>query len=166
MSDDGARASDSLTKEQVEELQMAFSIFDRDGSGEISTQNLGTILKQCGLNPSRDELDAIMAEADEDGSGTMDFDEFLELMAKQMHQDQYEVDEREVRAAFRIFDKDNDGFISIEELRTMADACGEHLSEDELKDLLVLFIYLFVCLFRPWLMRAERTWVKMNGRTC
>ncbi|XP_019647105.1 PREDICTED: troponin C-like isoform X1 [Branchiostoma belcheri] len=136
MSDDGGRASDSLTKEQVEELQMAFSIFDRDGSGEISTQNLGTILKQCGLNPSRDELDAIMAEADEDGSGTMDFDEFLELMAKQMHQDQYEMDETEVRAAFRIFDKDNDGFISIEELRTMADACGEDLSDDELKDLL------------------------------
>ncbi|XP_078615031.1 neo-calmodulin-like isoform X3 [Branchiostoma floridae x Branchiostoma japonicum] len=150
MSDDGARASDSLTKEQVEELQMAFSIFDRDGSGEISTQNLGTILKQCGLNPSRDELDAIMAEADEDGSGTMDFDEFLELMAKQMHQDQYEVDEREVRAAFRIFDKDNDGFISIEELRTMADAFGEDLSDDELKDLIDvihLFIYWFVCLF-------------------
>ncbi|XP_035697593.1 troponin C, skeletal muscle-like [Branchiostoma floridae] len=82
-------ARDMLSDDLVEEFQMAFDMFDQKGEGEISVQNLGTILKQIGLNPSRKELEEIMAEADEDGSGTMDFDEFLELMAKQMHQDQY-----------------------------------------------------------------------------
>ncbi|XP_078696154.1 troponin C-like isoform X2 [Branchiostoma floridae x Branchiostoma belcheri] len=122
-------ARDMLSDDLVEEFQMAFDMFDQKGEGEISVQNLGTILKQIGLNPSRKELEEIMAEADEDGSGTMDFDEFLELMAKQMHQEEGELNEDEVRAAFRVFDKNNDGFISMAEWKAMAEACDENLSD-------------------------------------
>ncbi|XP_066297460.1 troponin C-like [Branchiostoma lanceolatum] len=129
-------ARDMLSDDLVEEFQMAFDMFDQKSEGEISVQNLGTILKQIGLNPSRKELEEIMAEADEDGSGTMDFDEFLELMAKQMHQEEGELNEDEVRAAFNVFDKNNDGFISMSEWKAMAEACDENLSEAELNELM------------------------------
>ena len=48
------------------------------------------------------------------GNGTIDFDEFLHMMAKKMKESD---SEEELREAFRVFDKDGNGFISAAELR-------------------------------------------------
>lgn len=53
-------------------------------------------------------------DIDTDGNGTVDFAEFLTLMARKM-KDINSVDE--TLAAFRVFDKDGNGFISAAELR-------------------------------------------------
>lgn len=42
-------------------------MFDTDGGGDISTKELGTVMRMLGQNPSREELDAIIEEVDEDG---------------------------------------------------------------------------------------------------
>ncbi len=42
-------------------------MFDTDGGGDISTKELGTVMRMLGQNPSREELDAIIVEVDEDG---------------------------------------------------------------------------------------------------
>lgn len=55
-----------------EELRRAFQVFDRDGSGHISTDELRDVLKSVGENLTEEELDEMMRQVDLDGSGTID----------------------------------------------------------------------------------------------
>lgn len=50
------------------------------------------------------------------GNGTIDFPEFLTMMARKMKDTD---SEEEIREAFRVFDKDGNGFISAAELRSV-----------------------------------------------
>merc|ERR1711890_129793 len=62
------------------ELKDAFRICDKEGQGYITTETLRGLISEL-LSPlTDDELDGIIEELDEDGSGTMDFDEFCEMM--------------------------------------------------------------------------------------
>lgn len=54
-----------------QELRQVFTVFDRDGSGTISREDLHEIMTRIGEQVSPLELDAIMAEADRDGNGTI-----------------------------------------------------------------------------------------------
>merc|ERR1711976_320840 len=63
-----------------EELKEAFRIYDRDGMGYITTDVLKEILKEIAPSLTNEQLDGIIEEVDEDGSGTLDFDEFQEMM--------------------------------------------------------------------------------------
>merc|ERR1719153_1997614 len=68
-------------KEQMkEELKEAFRIYDKDGQGFITNDILKEILREIDATLTEDDLDNIVEEVDEDGSGTMDFDEFVEMM--------------------------------------------------------------------------------------
>ena len=51
------------------------------GNGYISTDTLKEILKELDSKLTDEDLDNIIEEVDEDGSGTLDFDEFMEMMA-------------------------------------------------------------------------------------
>uniref|UniRef100_A0A8C2T4D6 Troponin C, skeletal muscle n=1 Tax=Coturnix japonica TaxID=93934 RepID=A0A8C2T4D6_COTJA len=118
------------------EFKAAFDMFDADGGGDISTKELGTVMRMLGQNPTKEELDAIIEEVDEDGSGTIDFEEFLVMMVRQMKEDAKGKSEEELANCFRIFDKNADGFIDIEELGEILRATGEHVTEEEIEDLM------------------------------
>ncbi|XP_021947873.1 troponin C [Folsomia candida] len=63
-----------------QELKEAFRLYDREGNGYITTGTLREILKALDDKLGPDDLDGIIAEIDTDGSGTVDFDEFMEMM--------------------------------------------------------------------------------------
>ncbi len=42
-------------------------MFDEDGDGTITTQELGTVMKNLGQNPSQAELRSMISEVDEAG---------------------------------------------------------------------------------------------------
>ena len=48
--------ADQLTEEQIAQIMDAFHLFDKDGDGIITTQELGTVMKSLGQNPSDEEL--------------------------------------------------------------------------------------------------------------
>lgn len=101
-----------LSEEQLNTLQTAFDAIDTDGSGAIDSKAIGTILKDCGVRISEEELEEIILEVDDDGSGLLEFEEFAQLAAKfLLEEDQTEL-KKELREAFRIYDKDGVGYIT------------------------------------------------------
>jgi len=125
-----------LSEEMITEFKAAFDMFDTDGGGDISTKELGTVMKMLGQNPSREELDAIIEEVDEDGSGTIDFEEFLVMMVELLKEDQAGKSEEELSECFRIFDKNGDGFIDREEFGEIIRLTGEGLTELEVDEMM------------------------------
>nr|QCS27827.1 XCaMP-Gfo [synthetic construct] len=125
--------TDQLTEEQIAEFKEAFSLFDKDGDGTITTKELGTVLRSLGQNPTEAELQDMINEVDADGNGTIDFPEFLTMMARKMKDTD---SEEEIREAFRVFDKDGNGYISAAELRHVMTNLGEKLTDEEVDEMI------------------------------
>jgi len=108
-------ARNHLSKEQIFEFKQAFDIFDQDGGGDISTRELGRVMKLLGQNPTPQELDKIIEEVDVDGSGTIDFDEFLIMMVMQIEEEGKTASEEDLKEMFRFMDKNGDSYIDYDE---------------------------------------------------
>ena len=71
----------NLTKEQIQEFKEAFAMFDVDGDEAINSNELGSLMESMGYAPTKQELAEHIKAVDADGNGTLDFSEFLTLMA-------------------------------------------------------------------------------------
>ncbi|CAI0384109.1 unnamed protein product [Linum tenue] len=125
-------AGEVLSEDQVFEFQEAFCLLDKDGDGRITIQELGTSIRSLGLHPSEGELKEMMRQVDVEGKGSIEFGEFLGLMATKMKENEAD---QELREAFRVFDKDQDGFISPNELRHVMMNVGERVTDEELEQM-------------------------------
>jgi troponin C len=128
----------AITDEQKNEFKAAFDIFVEDSEdGTISTKELGKVLRMLGQNPSEQELQEMVDEVDEDGSGTIDFDEFTQMMAKQLAAEALESiperPEKELAEAFRIFDTNADGYLDFAEIKAALDKCSEKFEDWEIE---------------------------------
>jgi calmodulin len=78
-------------------------------------------------------IDFLLFQIDADGSGTIDFPEFLTMMARKMKDTD---SEEEILEAFKVFDKDGNGFISAAELRHIMTNLGEKLTDEEVDEMI------------------------------
>ncbi|XP_065061487.1 calmodulin-A-like [Rhopilema esculentum] len=125
--------AETLNEEQIEEFREAFYLFDSDGNGAITTKELGHVMRSLGQNPTEAELQDMINEVDIDGNGTIDFPEFLNMMARNMIDSE---GEEEIKEAFRVFDKDGNGHISAAELRHIMTNLGEKLTDEEVDEMI------------------------------
>ncbi len=65
-----------------EEMVKAFRLFDEDESGSISFKNLKRVAKELGENMGDEEIQEMIDEADRDGDGVINEDEFIRIMKK------------------------------------------------------------------------------------
>ncbi|CAD0082067.1 unnamed protein product, partial [Aureobasidium vineae] len=77
--------AENLTPEQIKELKEVFNVFvsppKEDGSGTISAEELRNVMKSIGENLSDSEIDEMIKEADANGDGNIDYDEFVKIMS-------------------------------------------------------------------------------------
>jgi calmodulin len=105
--------------------------------GTITTKELGTVMRSLGQNPTEAELQDMIAEVDTDNNGTIDFNEFVNLMLRKKNDADEGADpEKELKEAFKIFDKDGNGFISAAELRHVMTNLGEKLTDEEVDQMI------------------------------
>ena len=82
-------------------------------------------MRALGFEPKKEEIKKMISDIDKDGSGTIDFSEFLEMMTAKMS----ERDSREeILKAFRLFDDDETGKISFRNLKRVAKELGENMT--------------------------------------
>ncbi|WOL03140.1 calmodulin-2/4-like isoform X2 [Canna indica] len=103
-------------------------------SGHITSDELAFVLRSLGQDPTNGELQDMIREVDMDGNGTIELDEFRKIISMKMK----EVDaEEELRAAFKVFDKDDDGYISADELMIVMANLGEQVTQDEVQEMIM-----------------------------
>jgi len=122
-----------LTAQKRKEIKEAFDLFDIDGSGTIDARELNVAMRALGFEMTPEQINQMIAEVDKDGSGTIDFDEFVHMMTDKMG----ERDARdELYKAFRIIDKDGNGKISDIDIQRLAIETGEHFTLDEVREMI------------------------------
>merc|ERR1712042_192512 len=120
-----------LTDDQTADFKDAFKKFDTSGEGEIPTSELGTVMKMLGHKLNDEELEECIKMVDADGGGSVDIDEFMELMRTKTKEDQDEVKE-----AFRVLDKEGKGEIHTDVIKEILQKLDDTLSEADLGDLI------------------------------
>ena len=122
-----------LKESQIKDFRMAFNSYDKEGKGEIPTSFLGTIMKNLGHNLKPDQLEECIEAVDGDGSGSVDFEEFLQLMKKKTKEAE---DEHEFREAFRVFDKNSRGVIDCSDLKVIFQTLEPDMPEAEIDQMI------------------------------
>jgi len=128
--------SEDLTKEQLGMLRKAFDMFDKEGKGVIATNMIASILRSLGQTFEDNDLAALIDDIDEDGSGELEFEEFASLAGRFLGQEDAEAVQQELREAFRLYDKEGNGYINVSDLRDILRALEPNLSEDELDEMI------------------------------
>ncbi|EFB18868.1 hypothetical protein PANDA_013090, partial [Ailuropoda melanoleuca] len=123
-----------LNETQKQEIKEAFDLFDVDGSGTIDVKELKIAMQALGFEPKKEEIKKMIAEIDKEGNGTITFEDFFAIMSVKMV---YEKNEKEeILKAFKLFDDDDTGSITLNNIKRVAKELGENLTDDELQEML------------------------------
>lgn len=100
----------------------------------IRLEKLKWIMQSLFQDPSETELREMVQEADKDGSGSIDFDEFLMLM---VNKDSQLDNMDEMREAFKIFDRNGTGYITVESIKEVFHHIGQMVTDEECKAMII-----------------------------
>ncbi|KAH9320918.1 hypothetical protein KI387_015557, partial [Taxus chinensis] len=129
-------SSSSPTPESMpsrHELAEVFKKFDANNDGKISSSELRSMMDSLGNKSSDGEIDSMMKEADADGDGFISFDEFFDANTKGVNVARHMKD---LENAFKIYDLDKSGSISVEELFKVLKSLGEVTSLQECRQMI------------------------------
>ena len=130
-------ALEELTPQQLEQFKKYFTMFDKEKKGFIHTSQVGQILRTMGQAFEERDLKQLIKEFDTDGSNQIEFEEFAALVARFiLEDDDSGALEEELREAFRLYDKQGNGYINVSDLRDILRALDDNITEDELDEMI------------------------------
>lgn len=136
-----------VPEEEIQDLRDAFQLFDKYNKGFITTKNFKRVIKDLGVNYTNKEISDIVNQIDKDNSGEIEFDEFLRFMIEEKKKvgetanltnnlknvkleetpvkEKEETEEERIIRAFKVFDTDNSGTISLDEFEVALCKLGD-----------------------------------------
>ncbi|XP_074162625.1 calmodulin-like protein 6 [Sminthopsis crassicaudata] len=126
--------TERLSADQIKEYKGIFEMFDEEGNGLVKTSELERLMSLLGINPTKSELGSMAKEVDKDNKGTFNCDGFLSLMG--IYHEKGKNQDVELRAAFKVFDKDAKGYIDWDTLKYVLMNAGEPLNEVEAEQMM------------------------------
>ncbi|MBA0679513.1 hypothetical protein Goari_011276 [Gossypium aridum] len=131
--------ADTLTDDQVAQFREVFCLIDKDSDGFISMEELASVIQTLDdASPIKEDQNMMMMmmvinKADDiERKGKIDFEDFVIIMARKMQENVVD----ELKEAFKVFDRDQDGFISANELRQVMMNMGERLTMEEAEQMI------------------------------
>lgn len=131
------RAARAFSEEQLEEFKIAFSVFDRTGSGKISLKQVMELCRSLGYNLTATDKDVIVTEFRLGGVTKISFLDFVQIISRIASSKRSETD---LTHAFEVFDREEKGFFKLYELEQALKSMhgAQDLGESELADILAL----------------------------
>ncbi|XP_010899308.1 calcium-binding protein 5b [Esox lucius] len=131
----GKKIARSLADDEIQELREAFTEFDKDKDGLITCKDLGNLMRTMGYMPTEMELIELSQNINMKLGGRVAFEDFVDLMApKLLAETAGMIGLKELKDAFKEFDMDGDGSITIDELRlAMTKLLGYQVNRREIE---------------------------------
>uniref|UniRef100_A0A0A9ZIZ1 Caltractin n=1 Tax=Lygus hesperus TaxID=30085 RepID=A0A0A9ZIZ1_LYGHE len=122
----------NLKSYQIEELKEAFNILE-NGMELIDISHISTIIRACGFEQNNEEIKEILEEIKPVNEGFLNLNELIRVFEiKLKRQDPLE----DIRRAFKVFDWENAGVITLNNLKEISKCVGEELHEEEMKEMI------------------------------
>ena len=120
-------------EERMQMINEVFDNFDKDKGGYIDSRELASVLRALGRGKDQKEIDEFMEKVDKNKNGRIERQEFMDAMNEMYSVPQTTVEE--VVEAFKIFDKDNSGKISLDEMKTILLKFTDDFNEEEVEEI-------------------------------
>jgi len=118
--------AEHIDSDQIAEFKECFNLYDRDGDGLISTEQMKVVMRSLGQCPSQRELEDIVKVL---GKQKINFPDFLDIMWQMMQKSQNP--ESDIFEAFKVYDDKKQGVVSMKDLRHILMRTGEKLNPQE-----------------------------------
>jgi centrin-3 len=126
----GRKKRPELSEEQKSEIKEAFDLFDTQKQGRLTYREIKVSMRALGFDVKKQEVLDILKEYDRENQTSIDFSSYYEVLSeKYLARDPVE----EMIKAFKLFDDENTGKITLKSLRRVARDLGENLTDDELQ---------------------------------
>jgi centrin-3 len=119
-----------LTEDQKAEIREAFDLFDSNKTGCVDYRELKVSMRALGFDVKKAEVLELMKKYDRNDTGSIQWEDYYEILSeKYLNRDPIE----EIIKAFKLFDDEGTGKITLKNLRRVAREIGENLSDEELQ---------------------------------
>lgn len=121
----------SLDEEQKQQLLEAFELFDKNHDGVITVVEMHSVFNTFGKSPIDSEKARRLSD---DEKKLISFEQFLQMMTSKATMS--DIDD-ELMEAFKVFDKDDNGVISVSEMKEALNNLGENITDAEINTILM-----------------------------
>ena len=121
-----------LSEQEICELREAFNIFDTESEGSIGTNHLALLMNSLKQYPTQEEIAQIIKEIDINNEGRIYFNQFLKIMAKRI-KNVKEDEDKYIKKLFSFLDRNNNGLISLHEIKYIVTHSSENISDRDIE---------------------------------
>ncbi|CAF0929040.1 unnamed protein product [Brachionus calyciflorus] len=119
-----------LTEKDKEDLKKAFNKYDKKNSGNIKPNEIADVFRMAGQNPTIEDCNKMIAEAEEPGTGMLMFEDLEKICEKYWRN--YENYALELREACVAFDRQDMGLMDFDEVKRILMQYGEQLDDNDI----------------------------------